>query len=678
MALRAADQGGPKPSEIQDLDDKLADAKEFRRPSEGQSFLNIAFYLGKQWLMWDGNRLYEPDLGDMSTPVDNRIRPIVRTAIAKETKQRPTFVAAPHSLDEDDINGALLSEEVFDYEWDDLELTRKLRSALWWRRLTGAGWWKVTWDKTKGDSVDVYTDSQGGTLLDSSGRPMRTNRDDINQVLEALPPEARAAMQTQNIAMGDVRVDVPTWFAMFADPYADDSGVSSADFLIEEGIAPLERMRGEYPDFADKLYADAAPGSGSIMERLPGFNRRDGRKTGVKRRELWAKPCNEYPQGRRVVWACNTILVDEPNPYGWLPYVMFRGDPSGGFWPDAPVTPLISPQIRLNKREAQIDDNADRFGNPPLAYPDGMELDEWQGLPGEHLRYPALGTPDAVPSFLNVPEVPAYVQNEVDRMVAALRDISGQHEVTSGNVPAGVTAASAINLLLEQDDTQIGPDVVEMENALSEAGFRVLWLIGKYVTDERLLKIAGEDGDWDLPSFRGDQLQRPLQRARRRPAPGCRAPRRPSRQRCSSLLDMLLKYGGPEAINARSLRRYLRDMEAGGLERMFADIDVDETKVIRENRRLMMAEQVPVHDFDNHQFEIEAHNEARKSRRYEQTVAANPDVAAVFEQHVMAHMAELAKQMAPPPPAGVNAGSQETVPPDSPQNGGPPAAVPSQ
>jgi hypothetical protein len=69
-----------------------------------------------------------------------------------------------------------------------------------------------------------------------------------------------------------------------------------------------------------------------------------------------------------------------------------------------------------------------------------------------------------------VPEMPVYVQNQIGNIEQSIREISGQHEVSSSQVPAGVTAASAINLLQEQDDTRLGPDIADMETTLPTRG----------------------------------------------------------------------------------------------------------------------------------------------------------------------------------------------------------------
>jgi hypothetical protein len=71
--------------------------------------------------------------------VDNRIRPFVRTEIAKMTKTRPKFVAVPKSQADQDIAAARYAEQALDDAWKRHNLHRKLRQALLWARITGRG-----------------------------------------------------------------------------------------------------------------------------------------------------------------------------------------------------------------------------------------------------------------------------------------------------------------------------------------------------------------------------------------------------------------------------------------------------------------------------------------------------------------------------------------------------------
>src|SRR3954468_22200055 len=138
-------------SAIAELDEFLKASKQLRRKYEPQWLLNLAYYDSKQWVAYNGRQIFEPELEDWRAKiVDNRIRPTVRTEIAKMTKSRPQFVGVPRTSDDEDIAAARLSERALDYQWGELSLTRKLRSSLLWARVCGAGFWKVSWDPGKG------------------------------------------------------------------------------------------------------------------------------------------------------------------------------------------------------------------------------------------------------------------------------------------------------------------------------------------------------------------------------------------------------------------------------------------------------------------------------------------------------------------------------------------------
>src|SRR3954452_6638301 len=134
----------PTDSTVEDLDDLLAASRNVRRRFEGDAYTNMAFYLGQQWTRWDGNQVYEVRLEDWrEQAVDNRIGPFVRTEIAKMTKTRPKWVAVPRTKSDQDMDATRYAVLALDDQWKRQNLTRKLRQALLWSRVTGAGFWKV-------------------------------------------------------------------------------------------------------------------------------------------------------------------------------------------------------------------------------------------------------------------------------------------------------------------------------------------------------------------------------------------------------------------------------------------------------------------------------------------------------------------------------------------------------
>jgi hypothetical protein len=263
---------------------------------------------------------------------------------------------------------------------------------------------------------------------------------------------------------------------------------------------------------------------------------------------------------------------------------MFRGVPvPGRFWPTCPTEQLISPQAELNKAQSQIADNAERIGNPPLLRSSLNEDFDWHALPGEEIVFMDVGTPGSIPQFMNVPELPAYVQQRVDRIEQSIREISGQHEVTSGAVPAGVTAASAINLLQEADDTRLGPDIADMEAALAGAGQRAVYLMARYFTDQRVVRVAGADGGWEFVAYRKGMLpdDQGIDVQAGSGLPQSKAAKQAAIQ---EVLNMLVQSG--TKLSERDLRRVLQEYEVGGLEKFFSSIGEDERQIARENQRL--------------------------------------------------------------------------------------------
>jgi hypothetical protein len=294
----------------------------------------------------------------------------------------------------------------------------------------------------------------------------------------------------------------------------------------------------------------------------------------------------------------------------------------------------------------------------------------WNGLAGEEIVYQDTGSPNALPQFMGVPEIPGYVQSDVERIINSFMEISGQHEVTGAQVPVGVTAASAISLLQEQDDTRLGPDIADMENALADAGRRILHMVRNYYDDQRSLAVAGEAGRWDVLAFKGDMTAgcEDIEVQAGSGMPESKAAKQSAIQQMATLFA---QSGQP--IAQREWRKILSEFQVGGLEAFFASEDRDEQQVSDENRRMALGEDVEINSFDNDEAHVEYHTDFMKTSRYQ----ALPDTAkAIFEGHLMKHndrIAQKAQGAMPPPPPGLPPGA----PPGPPaMNGGNPPGPP--
>jgi hypothetical protein len=646
----------PQDSTVTDLNDLFDAGRQIRRRFEPDAYLNVAFYLGRQWTRWDGTQIFGIPEDSTEQTTDNRIGPFIRTEIARMTKTQPQWVAVPRTQSDQDQAATKYAVMALDDAWKRHNLLRKLRGALLWSRVTGAGFWKVWWDPSRGPKRDVLVYGQqhpnaGQLVRDQYGAPMRP------ELAHTLPPEA--GPEQRSVAMGDICVDLRSFFQIVTDPLASEEGLDSAEWIAEEAVYSRDYCRKHFPQLYEKLSFDADPQAGAMESRMPFGGVYDQSTTaagkGIVLREYWS-------EGKYCCWAPNDniVLKEDRNPYPWLPYVMFRGQPAPGrFWPHSVVTDARPRQVDLNKTSSQIQENGARIGNPPAARDSRFnDQDEpWQGLPGEYVDFTGDGSGELPFRFIPVPEMPAYIQNNLQRIEDSLREIFGQHEVTGANVPPGVTAASAISLLQEQDDTRLGPDVGEMEQTIADAGRRMLFLIRNYYTDERHIQVAGEDGQWDVEAFKGD-MTNGVEDIEVQSGSGMPESKAGKQAAIERILQMIMQ-NNPTLLSARDLRKVTQEFQVGGLEAFFSNISRTYQQVQDENRQLLQGVTLGINSYDEDEEHVDYHEDFMRSSRYQQAVQQNPLVGRNTEEHVAMHRDRMAQKAmslamggAPPAPGG--------------------------
>jgi hypothetical protein len=548
------------------------------------------------------------------------------------TKTRPVWVATPQSGDEEDTNAAALSEQIMRYEWQNLNMRKQDLKALEWARICGAGFLKVTWDPTIGDPVDVLIKPDGGVMTDETGKTMRGDQ----QVADAFAQATGAQVKSKGIAPGDMKVEAPSPFAMFIDPLADI--FEDAEWLIEESVRSVDYVKRHY---GVTLKPDAAANPGLVeMQLLGGIamsGTGGGTYKGVKLRQYWSKKCDEYPDGARIVCAQGKILDSDLKPFDVMPYIMYTGIPVPGRLIGMGIVELLQgPQTELNKTLSQMAENRNRIGNPTgvaarQAIGDPEIFLEKISTPGGWHFFDESGSQHPIPQYLEPPTLPDYIKELPDQIRRAMEDISGQHEVTNAQVPPGVTAAAAITLLLDQDDTRLALAVTDHEEGLGIIGTKVLEHVARYYTDSRIIKIAGDDGAWQIFDFRNTDLRG---NTHIEVQAGSTFPQSQAAKQAmmKDIITMMTQTGN--GLHGRQLSQFFRDMGLGATDHLIEEYTVNETQVNRENVLLMQGKALPINDYDDTQAHIDGHTDLQKSSRYANAPA---QVKQITEQHVQLH-----------------------------------------
>jgi hypothetical protein len=278
------------------------------------------------------------------------------------------------------------------------------------------------------------------------------------------------------------------------------------------------------------------------------------------------------------------------------------------------------------------------------------------------------------PSPIPLSPLPQYYVDQQDRVLQDIDDITGQHEVSRGQAPAGVTAGTAISYLQEKDDQYLTPQYQGIEDGFEKLASQGISLFIQYVDLPRKIKTIGADGTFDTVLLSGADIAAGTDI---RIEPGSAIGQSQAGKR-AQVMDMF-------SIGLIDQAQALKLLEMGGAQKVLDTVNQAEKKAQRENTKmklltpemLMEADQqfvdqvmpqflqqagidpmtmdpalmqqlpqieqqiiqerppiVQVADFDIHPIHIDTHNRFRMSQEYE---ALDDELKAEFDKHVKMH-----------------------------------------
>lgn len=656
--------------------------KNARLATERQWYINLAFFFGKQNVVMQkaqsggvglgvSNRLWTPPAPYFrARPVINRIRPTIRAELAKLTSQKPSASIVPASAEDRDMYAAMAGEQIWDNEYRDKKLKLVIRRAVWWMLLCGTGFMKTWWDPSCGP-VGLVQDPK-------TGMPMQSH-------------------------LGDIQYIPETPFNVFA-PDLREEEIENQPFIIHATTRSPDWVRMKFPKAMDGSAVN--PSSADATELFDSsFLNLIGTRNLEKQRsclvlEVWVKPYGvpQFPNGAMFTIIDGKIVGGQgamPFTHGKYPFAKIDHITGGKFYGTSSIEDLLPLQKEYNRTRGQIIEAKNRMAKPQLIAPRGsVDASKITSEPGLVIPYtPGFDPPRPLP----LTPLPSYVLEELDRIKIDWDDISGQHDVSKGQVPPGVTAATAISFLQERDESIMAPTFDSLEEGIEKVAQMALSYVHDYWTVERMVKITGPDGSFDVMAFKGSELGENLDI---KVEGGSSLPT--SKAARQAFIMDLMKMG------FISPQKGLEVMEIGGIEKVYEQIQVDQRQAQRENLRMskvtpqdlqqynqswmqqQMAQQmgggqdqqvdpqadmqmqaavdpmtgqpgvqdtqgiqppppiIPVNTWDNHQMHVEYHNQFRKGQAFENL----PDfVKQVFEQHVQMHIAAMGSEMITQNPA---------------------------
>lgn len=602
-------------------------AKTQRDIEDRQWKYNLAMYNGMQYAdfiragTFKGELMQKPKVVNKNRIQVNRLEAVVRTEMSRLTSQKPSAAVVPASSDDQDMFAAMAGEQVWEHLYREGKFHDVLVDAAFWTSISGNGFIKSYWDQTAYDS-----DSEDeGKICFESVTPFNL-----------LVPDLRQTDIEKQPYVINVYTKTPEWLYMQYPKELDDvtlqASANTQNELLDETWLGLQGAHRPDPDVC-MVY------------------------------EFWIKPggLRALPQGGHVVIAERTIVSYTPGKFythGQYPFAHIGHIYTGKFYRRSVLNSLNELQKEYNKTRTDIAEAANKMGKPQMAAQKGsISTAKWNNTTGLIIEYKA-GYPKPEP--IPLAEIPAYVQNSLDRVLLDVEDISGQHQVSKGQTPPGVTAATAISFLQEKDDSFLSVTYASLESAVEKIAKQSLYLAVQMWDMPRLVKIVGDDNSFDTMMLMGAEIKRGTDI---RIEPGSALPTSSAARRAFVMDLMNAGFIPPEAG--------LEILEIGGPTKLMEQLGQDKRQAQRENIRLksldemaiqnhmmefmmdppMMQDGQPatdpgpvisVNDWDNHQVHIEVHNRFRRSQAFEFL----PDtVKAQFEAHVQMHKQAMAQEM---------------------------------
>lgn len=438
----------------------------------------------------------------------NEISPIMRALVSYMTRSKPAVEAATIDKTSESKNRAKLAERVLDAKYEIDNEQNNSTMSVFWALSIGTVFRKDFWDPAKGKLVNqIKYDELGNEVID---------------------PQTGDVMMEQ-AQSGDTSTAILTPLSVGVDWSV--TSFEEQPFINEGYFMPTEWARDVYGDLIGKEKINDSGGfsyeSLSVLEQMkystPFGRGGETNKTGKDKtliRELYVKPNGEFPEGRFILKVGDVIAFDGPSPYFlpmqpmmWHPYSVFIPEPFiGRFFGKSMVEDLIPLQMRLNEINGSILENANTLAKVGILAVEGSlkrgvvsgqgaQITTYKNIPGAAKPEKWEGTPLPQQFFKEKQDI-------IDQMVRR----AGTNFVMNGNPPTGVSAGTALEMLLENATSQQTGPMSSLAKYLEQGASKKIRIIRNFnkFPNEDLINymrgLAKDALDIEIGDFVGEDL----------------------------------------------------------------------------------------------------------------------------------------------------------------------------
>lgn len=555
--------------------------------------LNAAFVAGDQWLYIErgGQQALKelPRDDDRVRATLNRVLAATRTIMAKLHRRPLIFTVIPTSADDAAVQAAHLAESVLDdtareHEWEDL---RAEADFLAW--LGGTAVISTDWDPMAGTPLDEGV-SDGDTC------------EKVSSIAQVAFPSGTLNAEKAPWWIRTVVMPVKEardLYNLSADPQAD------ATVMITNVDPNRRSVAGGSPNPGDRCvvytyYERPGPRTPGQVAIVIGMQ--------VVQARPWPFPFSDHLN-------C-AVIRESPIPEHWAG--------------DTVMTAAIPIQVAFNAAWSNLIEHLKLCANARLLVPE-RSLDIMEQLTdtaGEVVPWDDTTKP---PEYLAPPVLPQWVVELPTMLRKELDDILGHQEISRGASPSNIQSGLGLSILSEQADTPLAAMAVAAGRAWGRIGSMGLQLYEANVQGQRQARVDVPGMRSHSMPWRGDDL---LGQTTALVPNDSVVPRSRAAQQAFAVRLWELKLTMDPKVVAK-----LGDFP--DQSDLLQALDPDTAKAERENHDLTLGLVCIPAPFDDDAKHIKAHDDFRKSQRYEDMP---PDQQKVVDDHVMAHEQQAAEK----------------------------------
>jgi len=611
-----------------EIEEKVERWKEARRPAIEQFQTNLALYTGHHYMAFDPNRgelVDAPPLYDDQVRVTfNFVLPKCRTAIAKNTENAPYAQSIPNSNEERDIRAARIAEAITKYDYRSKGLAQKYNFLSMDDVVFGEAWLFTTWYKYSGQTykkykqepaMEEYTPGEGEAWgEDEYGNQVKPKRqkvgEDGNVVMQNAVGADGEPVIEEEIPEGDVKYE-----RVLPSCVLFDSSVSE----IEE-LPDVARREWKSIDYIKRTFPNCSDITGDHDSRdqcddvymtLYGHGFQpvgDQKEKGAYVVQYYSKACHEYPEGLYMVIVENKVRVCEPLfglrgkrlPCSQARYFAIPGCLRGIGLPEL----LASPQQTYNKLMSQIVENAIRVINIKVLVRGGEKVSALTNEVGQVVEY--WGTK---PDYWQPAPLPQTHHQTLATVRGAIHSISGISPISEGETDPSINSGEQVAEMRENDQRKHNPQVDDFVSMICDSIHLALTYYAEGVTEERMVRIVGDDKRADVVKFVGADIGENVD-VQQRPSSMNFYSRSSERKTILTMLETGVADKLPPDKQSAFLQKAIERLNFSEADKFIGEMNIHSAKARRENDdmdRGIPAYVMPWHDPDVHIYEHENH-----------------------------------------------------------------------